>query len=160
MLGNPGHRKLNENEPKPAGTAKCPRRQLTGEARKHWRRVVKVLAPLALATDADADAIAVYCAARARWGKAQEEIAKLGEVVVFRGRPIQNPWLAIASSAEQIMLRVAAEIGLTASARTRLFASPVAPTPQPSTPSAERADSNIADAFFESGFEDEVDSVQ
>jgi P27 family predicted phage terminase small subunit len=148
MMGNPGKRPLNDNEPKPSGIAKCPRRELTGEARKHWRRVMKVLAPLALASDADADAIAAYAVARARWGKAQVEIAKLGEIVVFRGRPLQNPWLAVAASAEQTMLRVAAEIGLTASARTRLFASPIA------HPLSLAASRSIADSFFDDEVED------
>jgi P27 family predicted phage terminase small subunit len=121
MLGNPGKRPLNEGEPKPTGVPKCPRQFLSPLARKEWKRIAKELAPLGLLTNVDRSAMAIYCAAWARWTEAHENIVKFGEVIkTHNGNPIQNPYRAIANRAEETILKVAAEFGMTPSARSRI----------------------------------------
>ena len=147
MLGGQ-YRKLNPDEPKVKGVARCPK-NLPLEARKHWRRIAGTLEPLGLLSPADGDCFTLLCVALSRWHKAQEQINKLGEVVVFRQRPIQNPWCVVAHAAEATILKMAGEFGLTPSARTRLFASPLAPIP--SSP----MDHDAAERYFNDGIPDD-----
>jgi P27 family predicted phage terminase small subunit len=118
-MGNPGKRTLNKSEPKPGGLPRCPA-HLSKEAKQEWRRVVKILGPLKLATAADRAALAIYCAAWARW-IAADAIASLREVISTKsGNAIQNPFRSVANRAEEIMLKAAAEFGMTPSSRSRL----------------------------------------
>ena len=124
MMGNPGKRPLNENEPQPTGVPKCPKMFLSPLARAEWRRVSKELATLGLLTNVDRAAMTIYCAAWARWVEAQENVKKFGEVIkTHNGNPIQNPYRAIANRAEETMLKAAAEFGMTPSARSRISVS-------------------------------------
>jgi P27 family predicted phage terminase small subunit len=138
-----GHyRTVNKDEPKPSATAKCPR-SLSPEARKHWRRLTKFLVPLGLCSSADQDNLAILSTALARWVKAQEQIARSGEVVAVRGKPQVNPWIAIARDCEATISRIGGEFGLSPVARCRLYASAAAPIP-----AAPPADTDIADSYF------------
>ena len=146
MLGNPSRRPFNENEPKPSGAARCPT-QLRPEVRKIWRRLSRVLHPLGLLTAGDADSFALLCVALERWHRAQQQIIAFGEVIRVKDRPQLSPWLRVAAEAEATIIRIGAEFGLSPSARTRLFASPLAPIPTPVT--VEQPD--ISESFFTEG---------
>ena len=154
LLKGGTYRKLNPDEPKVNGVARCPK-QLSLEARRHWRRIARTLEPLGLLSVADNDSFSILCTALARWNKAQAEIAKLSEVVAFRGRPMQNPWLMVANAAEQTILKMAGEFGLSPSARTRLFASPLAPIP-----SSQPMDHDAAERYFIDQVDSDDDIVQ
>ena len=67
LRGNPGKRRLNDAEPKPAARMPaCP--ACLGEvASKEWLRLGKELAELGLLTGLDRNLLAAYCQAHALW---------------------------------------------------------------------------------------------
>jgi phage terminase small subunit len=104
LLGNPSRRPFNENEPKPEGGARCPK-TLSPEARRHWRRLEKVLVPLGLLSAGDTDLFGMLCVALARLDRARAEIAKASEVVAIKGRPALHPWLRVEAEASTTVIR-------------------------------------------------------
>ena len=131
LAGNPGKRPLagEPQPPIPAGTPYCPR-HLNDEARREWRRIVKILLDLGLYTEVDRAALAMYCQAWGRWVTAERKVQEKGEVLVSdRGGLYQNPWLHVANRAWEQMRKVLAEFGLTPSSRTRLVARAGEPEP-------------------------------
>jgi phage terminase small subunit len=61
LRGNPGKRRLNDAEPRPAPRVpSCPT-CLGDEARKEWRRLAKNLGELGLLTGLDRGLLAAYC---------------------------------------------------------------------------------------------------
>jgi P27 family predicted phage terminase small subunit len=93
-----------------------------GDAAKHeWQRLRKKLAPAGLLTPLDANVLAMYCIAYARWLEAEEQLTRIGPVVKTKnGNLIQNPYLAVANRAMEQMLLYARELGMTPSARSRI----------------------------------------
>jgi P27 family predicted phage terminase small subunit len=84
------------------------------------------LEPLGLLTHVDRAALAIYCAAWARWNEAQAKCAELGETIETKiGNLIQNPWRGVAARAEATMVKVAQEFGMTPASRTRIEADPI-----------------------------------
>ena len=70
LRGNPGKRRLNDAEPRPAAKVPpCPA-CLGDEARKEWQRLSKELAELGLLTGLDRNLLAAYCQAHALWVEA------------------------------------------------------------------------------------------
>lgn len=123
LEGNPGRRKLNDKEPAPGKRApKCPA-WLDEEAKKEWKRLAKALESMGVLTDIDMAAFAGYCQSYARWKEAEEFIAQHG--LIFKtpsGYFQQVPHVSIAQTNLKIMLKFAAEFGLTPSARSRIIA--------------------------------------
>jgi len=128
--GNPGKRPLNESEPQPRKVRPKLPAHLSADARVQWRRVINILSPTGVITEAEADLLAVYCEAYAQWVQALEEMRpKTGEgglrtggltVLNDKGTPVRNPMLKVADDAVKTMLRCQAELGMTPSARARL----------------------------------------
>jgi P27 family predicted phage terminase small subunit len=100
LTGNPGHRALNENEPKPiACIPKCPK-HLDEEARAEWRRITPELLKLQVLARVDCAALSAYCMAWSGWVDAETNLRKFGAVIKTpKGYPIQNPYLGIANTA-------------------------------------------------------------
>jgi P27 family predicted phage terminase small subunit len=74
LQGNPGKRKIPENEPKPAKTMpKCPP-HLDKIAKKEWRRFSTVLERLGLITEIDGSAFAAYCDQYSRWVQINKDL--------------------------------------------------------------------------------------
>lgn len=123
--GNPGKRALPKNEPKPANVIpSCPP-HLKAEAKKEWRRVTKHLKQLGIIAHIDRGALAAYCQAWARWVEAEERLAESQDIVKTKGgNVIQNPYLAVANRAQEQMVKIAAEFGMTPSSRTRVSTAP------------------------------------
>lgn len=121
LRGNPGKRRRNDAEPRPeACTPSCPS-ALGPEARKEWRRLAKELAGLGLLTRIDRGALAAYCQAQALWLEAIQSIERYGTMVKSpNGYPMQSPYVALANKQVDIMVRLAAEFGMTPSSRSRL----------------------------------------
>ena len=123
--GNREHRPLNNLEPKPPAIApRCPR-HLDRQARKIWRLTTKVMAEMGTLAVSDQAVIAGFCAQYSRWIKAEERLAASEgpdkEVMqTVNGHWIQNPWLGISNRAHDKMVKLAAELGLTPTARTRI----------------------------------------
>ncbi len=121
LRGNPGKRKLNDAEPRPAAaTPTCPA-YLGDEARREWRRLSRELAALGLLTRLDRGPLAAYCQAHALWVEAVASIERYGTMVKSpNGYPMPSPYVAVANKQVEIMGRIAAEFGMTPSSRTRI----------------------------------------
>lgn len=124
MRGNPGHQKLNRNEPKPRPVApSCPA-WLGIEAKREWRRISKELDALGLLTIVDRVAMAGYCQAYSRWRQAEEAISEHGltMTVITESGSVERPRpeVAIAQKYLGIVKVFCAEFGLTPSSRGRM----------------------------------------
>src|SRR5437899_2154383 len=64
LAGNPGHRALPKNEPRPALGAKAPGWMTIG-ARREWDALAPMLDRLGVLAETDAEALAELCTARA-----------------------------------------------------------------------------------------------
>ena len=125
--GNPGKRKLNENEPKPAGEARCPQ-WLHPNAKKEWKRLAAELKRLKLLSLMDTAAFAGYCESYALYRDCIEFIHKHGTSYPVKDddgrvkmiRPF--PQVIQANQHLQNICRFAAEFGFTPSARGRIEA--------------------------------------
>src|SRR4051794_2197703 len=71
------------NEPKAAGRPTCPS-WMSNDAKKEFRRVVKLLSDMGLVGAADANLIARYATTWVRWRQAIQLLTQSGEVVVYR----------------------------------------------------------------------------
>ena len=121
LEGNPGHRKINRNEPKPPPGATCPD-WLSAEAKAEWARVAPELELLGLLTKVDTSALAAYCMAWARWKLAEQALAD-GKGLTFvteGGYSAQRPEIGIANKAMADIRAFCKEFGLTPSARGRM----------------------------------------
>ena len=114
LRGNPGKRRLNDAEPRPAARVPpCPA-CLGDEARKEWQRLAKELGELGLLTGLDRGLLAAYCQAHALWVEAVSSIERYGTMVKSpNGYPMQSPYVAVANKQVDIMVRIAAELGMT-----------------------------------------------
>lgn len=123
LEGNPGKRPLNLAEPHPEKKLPdCPD-WLEDEAKAEWERLAVPLYNLGLLTELDMAAFASYCQAYARWKEAEEFISQHGSIVKTKtGFWQQVPQVSIARANQAMMLKAAAEFGLTPSARSRIIA--------------------------------------
>ncbi len=127
--GNPGQRKLNDEEPKPEVEAPpCPD-FLSEYAREEWESIVPILLRNGLLTSLDGAALAAYCAAYGRWREAEEQIASSGIVIKMgdKGYIVQSPWLQVANKAIKQIEIFVARFGLSPSDRTRIHVKPCEP---------------------------------
>lgn len=121
LQGNPGKRKISENEPEPEICVPDPPDHLSDAAREHWEQVACELAEAGILTRIDRDALGLYCEAYARWVHANEQIQKFGPLVKApSGYPMQSPFLAIANKAFDQMRAMLTEFGMTPSSRTKV----------------------------------------
>jgi P27 family predicted phage terminase small subunit len=106
---------------------------LLKEARKAWRARCGDLYAAGLITKLDRSAFAAYAQAFGRWEKAERMLAELERIepasggltiITTAGNLMMHPLLIIARQAQADMMRYAAEIGLTPSARSRINATP------------------------------------
>lgn len=129
VRGNPGNRPLPENEPTPDAKAPTCPAFLTASAKAEWKRIAPELVALGLLSQIDRAALAGYCQCYGRWEKAERDLKRRGAIIKTRtGAQIQNPHLAIANKALRQMREFLVEFGMTPSARTRVTASPPAPS--------------------------------
>jgi P27 family predicted phage terminase small subunit len=129
LAGNPGHRPLNADEPKPSGTPTCPE-HLNETANSEWNRISGELSALGLLTLVDRAALAAYCMVYARWVDAELNIQKYGTVIKTKaGNAIQNPYVGVANRALDLMYKFQSEFGMTPSSRSRLSVTPSSQAP-------------------------------
>lgn len=127
LAGNPGKRALPTDEPSAPRRKRTPSAPsyLGEEAAAEWRRVARTLHEMRVLTDADLQALALYCAAFERWRKAEEEIDNEGLVVPTgtTGQGVKaNPAVSIANMAWEQMRKILIEFGMTPSSRARVQA--------------------------------------
>jgi len=124
LRGNPGKRPLPPRARTAPHVPTCPA-ELSDEAKKEWRRLTKELAAAGLLTRMDREALALLCAAYARWVEAEAAIRKYGLVIKSpSGFPMQSPYLAIANKALDQVRLLLAEFGMSPSSRTRVQVAP------------------------------------
>jgi P27 family predicted phage terminase small subunit len=90
--------------------------------RAEWRRVSRQLHQLGLLTEIDRAALAMYCQAYGRWVFSEEKLRDEQQLLLRapNDHQMQNPWLSIANRAMRQCHSLAAEFGLTPSARSRV----------------------------------------
>lgn len=129
--GNPGKRPLNKKEAKPVVplTMPDPPEFLNEEGKREWFRRGPDLLRLGILTEADVAPFAAYCQAYGRWHAAELTLIEMGRSDLLTGamlintkggNTIQNPMLGVANRAQEQMTRLAAEFGMTPSARSRI----------------------------------------
>jgi P27 family predicted phage terminase small subunit len=136
LKGNPGHRPMPPDEPRPpANIPKCPS-FLDKGAKKEWKRMATQLDDLGMITDLDLAVLAKYCESYSQWAQASKKIQEMG--MIFKtpgtrtikpdgtvketgaGLPIINPFFKIANKAKEQMEKSATEMGCTPSSRARV----------------------------------------
>ena len=123
--GNPGKRRLNrcELDQEPQAPS-CPR-WLDARARREFHKLVDELKRLRVLREVDEILLASLCDAYSTLVAAREALDKLPAdarllVKTPNGAVQQNPLLSIINAQKQILGRLAAEFGLSPSARARL----------------------------------------
>jgi len=93
-----------KNEPKiDSAKLRCPT-YMTKEAKKEWRRIVKLYRELdrPVMTDLDVNALEIYCEAVVTYRKAMQKVRETAEVIASKSdpnKPRKNPWLTVANEA-------------------------------------------------------------
>jgi P27 family predicted phage terminase small subunit len=104
---------------------------LSKREKAEWTRVGRQLLEVGLIGKLDVTVLAAYCTAWGRWTEALEGIRKHGVLVKSpQGFPMQSPLLAIANKAQEQMVKLMGELGLTPAARTRIPKSQAAKAPR------------------------------
>jgi P27 family predicted phage terminase small subunit len=121
--GNPGKRKLNTNEPKPANVPpKCPG-HLDDVAKKEWKRLAPVLSRMRVLTEADGIVLSTLCQTYSRLIAAQEALSKSSLLVkTGSGYVQQSPLIGIISNCTAQLVTLCREFGLSPASRTRIAA--------------------------------------
>jgi P27 family predicted phage terminase small subunit len=93
------------NEPQiNSSLLRCPG-YMSDDAKKEWRRIVRLYRGLdqPIISDLDVNALEVYCEAVATYRKAMQKVRETSEVYVSKGdnKPRKNPWLIVANEASQ-----------------------------------------------------------
>lgn len=125
-LGNPGHRPINDREPKPIGDPRPPKR-LTPRERKVWKQIVPGLIASGLASQIDAEPLARYCETLARYIDAKAFIDKNGQTYAIRD-PLTNvvqrvvtwPQVSIERACHKALVAMEDRFGMSPSARSRI----------------------------------------
>ncbi len=131
LTGNPGKRPLTGGVASAGGDPDMPD-FLCPEAQEEWRRVLEDARPLGLLGRENRAVLALYCQAWARMTVAERHINEHGSVVPAprTGVPMQNPHVSIARSAGDRVAKMAVEMGLTPSSRSRVGAASHAGAPE------------------------------
>jgi P27 family predicted phage terminase small subunit len=111
---------------------------MSGDAKKEFRRVVKLLAEMGLVGAADTNALTRYAVTWVRWRQAIAMIEKGGEVAVYKDengkvKAIQPAaFHSIARSLADELSRLETQLGMNPAARSRIeVAPPAAPASEP-----------------------------
>jgi P27 family predicted phage terminase small subunit len=123
VAGNPGRRPLNADEPVPAGDLDEPPEWMTDGQKVGWRYAIEN-APHGLLKRLDRSVLAVWVIAEDLHRDAAEKVARYGSVIKtpVTGVPVASPYLGVLNKQATIMMRAAAEMGFTPSARSRVKA--------------------------------------
>ena len=122
---------FNEREPVAPKRLPKPPAHLSDEALAEWERVALDLYHAGVLTDFDRAALAGYCQAYGRWAQAETALERVAEgdeltyglmIRTKNGNVVQNPLVGASNKAMMAMVRIAAELGMTPAARSRIAA--------------------------------------
>lgn len=128
--GNPGKRRLNKDEPKPASDGVQPPEWVTGVALAKWNELVPQLVGMGVMTNADVETVARYCTMHEQFVKYLDQVRRGLDVLVVRDDKGKVKYMQSTPAAVMLhklapaMLRIEQEFGLTPSARTGIVAKP------------------------------------
>jgi len=128
LEGKLGHRPLPKNEPKPKVGAPSAPDWLDKAARAEWERIVPELDAIGLLTKVDGFVLGAYCSRLSAWIALEKKIAKRGAVYKITSTMGNSyykarPEVAIAKEYLRDVRILAAELGLTPSARASMHSS-------------------------------------
>ena len=128
LHGNPGRRPINMNEPQfELGISQMPP-FLSDTAKRYWDYHVKDLDAAGILARVDIGIFAAYCTALANLEIAEKEIQVSGYTQQTKGAGIKkSPWVMIAKESRDQIRSLGSELGLTATSRARLKATPRSP---------------------------------
>lgn len=124
LLGNPGKRARNKDEPQyEVKVPDCPS-HMDVIATEEWNRIGPLLAEYGLLTEVDMAALMVYCRAFSLFVEADKQVQKYGSMLVSKRTSnfYQSPYVNQMSAAIKQMMAITTEFGLTPSSRARLKA--------------------------------------
>lgn len=133
LEGNPGKKRLPKNEPTPTDTSKpTPPSHLDKYGLDEWNRVCDGLHAMGVLFKIDMAILAAYCVSYSRWKHAEEELNKTRKkseknaliVTTAKGNIIPHPLVGVSNTAARDVLRYAAQLGITPSARASLGVTP------------------------------------
>lgn len=128
LAGNPGKKRLNDNEPQPKKPTRTPYvpRFLNETAKEEWRRLIDPLLNAGIYTEIDRTAFTMYCLQFGKWIEAEKKIDETGGEILTsdKGNFYQNPWSFVANKAYDQMIKMLLEFGMTPSSRSRLHVEP------------------------------------
>jgi P27 family predicted phage terminase small subunit len=120
IIGNPGKRPLNHEEPAPAGELTEPPHWFSPRQRILWDQCIKS-APAGLLRELDASVLEVFVVAKSIHEHAAQMIEKYGAVVKSaESGHARSPYVGILNQQSAVMLKCAAEMGFTPSSRSRV----------------------------------------
>lgn len=123
LEGRPNQRP-NPLEPMPVGDLYEAPEWFTPDQAMTWRYAILNMAPGVL-KKIDASILTVWVVAEVLHREASQKVTASGIIVKTKdGNPIQNPYLAVVNRQAQVMLKAAAELGFTPTARPRLEIDP------------------------------------
>ncbi|MBD8492977.1 phage terminase small subunit P27 family [Pseudomonas syringae] len=123
LAGNPGKRKLNNDEPDfSLVTNVDPPDWLSDYAIQVWKMIVPELLRAKVLALTDLHNVEAFCTAYGNWRMAQEEVRANGIVVAgATGGPVKNPALTAAKEAMSQMVTFGSMLGLDPASRTRVI---------------------------------------
>jgi len=113
--------RTNPAEPKPGPADSEPPEFLDDEAKAKWRELFPELSALGVISSIDRDLFMLYCSAYSNWKRANDVIK--GHKQVYRtpnGAYQQIPHVSMAKGWMQMMTKLAAEMGIPATMRSRI----------------------------------------
>lgn len=126
LQGNPGHRPINRNEPKPTPLSSVdPPGWLSDDAKKVWTDAAGDLARIGILTTADIEVFSVGCEFYALWMRAMERVNNGEATGVSReGNEVVGSWFKIARESAKVAMSVYTEFGKTPASRAKLSVEP------------------------------------
>jgi P27 family predicted phage terminase small subunit len=124
LHGNPSHKKLDAiEEPATRGPLGPPPEFLDEGAREVWLDLQRVV-PLGVIASCDLPTMCAYCNCVALHRLAMIQMRETGGAVVRNhdGDLVKNPWLFVQDRQAVLILRLASELGLTATSRSYMAA--------------------------------------
>ncbi len=120
LHGNPSRRPISEFELKIPIAKPPPPKDLDLNARKEWKRIVRVLADNRMITDLDLTILTTYCYNFSQWIKMIKELEKGLIIKSPSGWPMQSPYFNMLKKTEGVLMKCMQELGLSPVARARL----------------------------------------
>ena len=125
IQGNPGKRPLNKQEPHPKveDDFPSPPPGLPDKAIEAWNEYGPELYSAGLLTKLDAPMLEQWARAYADWKDALDRCDQFGKVIkTTNGNVIHSPYWSIANKAQDHLLKIQSEFGMSPTARTRIQA--------------------------------------